>query len=253
MACISGTVSMGGQPAVRATRLVAPSAPTILSACSSSRVPAVSVSRRSPLELGPSPRKRVSKDNLAPAAWASRASAGIKRERSTMRSGCESAICAERPSVKSSKRRISLTTLSRAAEPSWLRKWLVTIRVRAGGSKHGLDSRTRTERPPRASAAAVYRPAAEPPTTITSPFSRRGRGSLLVFDTVWYAPMTRDVGRCTANTARKIVSLLLSGLGELSVMWNGTPRQSIAKRRVVAKKQRQNATDGCKSWTSKTS
>src|SRR5450755_4426548 len=65
------------------------------------------------------------------------------------------------------------------------------MRVRAGGSKWGLDSRTRTRRPPRARAAAVYRPAAEPPTTITSPFSRDERESLDFFATVWYAPTTR--------------------------------------------------------------
>ena len=39
--------------------------------------------------------------------------------------------------------------------------------------------------------AAVKRPAAEPPTTTTSPFSRDERESLNFFATVWYAPTTR--------------------------------------------------------------
>src|ERR1700676_228525 len=65
--------------------------------------------------------------------------------------------------------------------------------VRSGGSKQGLDSRTRTRRPPRATAAAVYKPAAEPPTTTTSPPSRRGRELLFMSATVWFAPTDAGV------------------------------------------------------------
>src|SRR5580700_4524944 len=181
MACTSGTVSMGGQPALRATRLEAPSAPTTLSACNSSRCPAESTSTRRPRPFGASPRKRVSKERLAPARCALRASAGIRRDLSMMRSGRASTICAERPSVNSSNRRISLTMLSEAAVPSWVRNWSVTISERDAGSKPGLDSSTRTLRPPLATVAAVYKPAAEPPTTTTSPLSppKRGRSSVL--------------------------------------------------------------------------
>src|SRR5258708_18887057 len=73
---------MGGQPEVRATRLAAPSAPTTLSACNSSRFPPDSTSSRKPRAFGPIPRNRVSNDNVAPACSPSRASAEIKRERS---------------------------------------------------------------------------------------------------------------------------------------------------------------------------
>jgi hypothetical protein len=54
--------------------------------------------------------------------------------------------------------------------------------VRGAGSNCGLDSSTRTRRPPRATLAAVNNPAAEPPTTITSRSTRLlGRGCLSMF------------------------------------------------------------------------
>src|SRR5256885_7264367 len=46
---------------------------------------------------------------------------------------------------------------------------------RGAGSSSGFESSTRTARPPRASFAAVYNPAADPPTTIISCFSRLER------------------------------------------------------------------------------
>src|SRR5277367_2079940 len=52
------------------------------------------------------------------------------------------------------------------------------------GSKPGLDSRTRTERPPFATVAAVYKPAAEPPTTMTSPLLPSARGFCSVLGTI---------------------------------------------------------------------
>jgi len=191
MACTSGTVSMGGQPALRATRLEAPSAPTTLSACNSLRCPPESTCTRSPRPFAASPRKRVSKESLAPACCALRANAGINRERSMIRSGRASATCAERPSVNSSKRRISLTMLSDAAAPSWVRNWSVTISERDAGSKPGLDSRTRTCRPPPATVAAVYKPAAEPPTTMTSPLFPTGRDLCSVPGTISLSQVAR--------------------------------------------------------------
>src|SRR3989442_1962398 len=83
------------------------------------------------------------------------------------RSGCPSATCAERPSVKSSKRRISLTTPASAADPTRLRNCWVTISVRGVGCKPGEASTTRTRRPACAISFAAYKPAAEPPTTTT--------------------------------------------------------------------------------------
>src|SRR5580704_2754269 len=56
----SGTVSTGGEPAARATRLAAPSAPTTLAACNSSRLPTWSTWTWRPLALGERSRNRVS-------------------------------------------------------------------------------------------------------------------------------------------------------------------------------------------------
>ncbi len=130
----------------------------------------------------------MSKDSCAPACRASRARAGIRRERSMIRSGRVRATCAERPSVKSSKRRISFTMLTPEEAPSWWRKWSVTISVRRAGSSSGIDSTTRTRRPARARVAAVYRPAADPPTTTTSPLARPRRGWCSMASTIACCP-----------------------------------------------------------------
>src|SRR5260221_9525760 len=92
-----------------------------------------------------------------------------------IKSGSRNAICADRPSVNNSNLRISFRTLAAAAGPSSLRKWWVTMSERGAGSSSGFESSTRTARPPRASFAAVYNPAADPPTTIISCFSRLER------------------------------------------------------------------------------
>ena len=60
----------------------------------------------------------------------------------------------------------------------------MTIRERRAGSKPGLDSSTRTLRPPRATVAAVKNPAADPPTTRTSPLSLTCRGCSSVLGTI---------------------------------------------------------------------
>jgi hypothetical protein len=59
------------------------------------------------------------------------------------------------------------------------------------GSKPGLDSRTRTGRPPLATVAAANRPAAEPPTTITSPLAPSVRGLCSVLGTISLSQVTR--------------------------------------------------------------
>jgi len=148
----------------------------------------------------------VSKESLAPACCALRAKAGIRRDLSMMRSGRARETCAERPSVNNSKRRISFTILSEATAPSWLRNWSVTIRERAAGSKPCLDSRTRTQRPPAATVAAVNSPAAEPPTTMTSPLSRPGRDFCSVLDTISLSQAAHTPGTLLGRVfARKCI------------------------------------------------
>ena len=61
-----------------------------------------------------------------------------------IRSGRSSGTVAERPSVKSSKRLISLTRTARLSAPSRSRMRLVTISVREAGSKRSARSKTRT-------------------------------------------------------------------------------------------------------------
>ena len=100
--------------------------------------PPVSTSRRKPREFGPSPRKRRVKGKFGAGFGCFLASAGINRARSMIRSGRRNATSAERPSVNSSKRRISLTMLEAATSRSCSRKWWVTISERGAGSKPGL-------------------------------------------------------------------------------------------------------------------
>src|SRR5271165_2065580 len=66
--------------------------------------------------------------------------------------------------------------------------------VREAGSKWGLDSRTRTRRPPCAIFAAVNRPAAEPPTITTSPSARVARESRSGLATVSDLPSCGALG-----------------------------------------------------------
>src|SRR5271168_2853694 len=66
--------------------------------------------------------------------------------------------------------------------------------VRDAGAKPGLDSSTRTRRPPCATLAAVKSPAAEPPTIITSPSARAKRESRSGIATVSDLPSRRAFG-----------------------------------------------------------
>src|SRR6202046_366926 len=98
-----------------------------------------------------------------------------------IRSGCFSVMLAARPSVKSSKCRISLTTLLWAAGPRRSRIRFVTIKVRSSGSSVSMRSNTRTGTPRRASKEAVNSPAADPPTTATLCLPVKGPGEELFF------------------------------------------------------------------------
>src|SRR6266702_3470691 len=135
--------------------------------------------------------------------------------------------------------------------------------VRAAGSSRGLDSNTQTGRPPRATFAAVHRPAAEAPTTMTSrrlPLADRALSS----STVVYIPVARSLStRMLESLCKRLDLLLRPTRAGPQRKWVGgrckyTETSSKDKERqcqtefgILDREQRidfQRARDGSRSW-----